>query len=158
MLLDKFGSESALPIERVVVFGRPTLSRQISTLLARTDLERALFVPAPVPWFEPGRRTELILTQWDQLLGFAGRGPEGWLQAWQQAGEQAELALDSELAGTSKETGGRPGAENSPPQAPSMDCSLPEQSGTRPRRTPAASSCLVPPTRSVTLTSLASPQ
>ncbi|ALO65869.1 hypothetical protein AS189_04365 [Arthrobacter alpinus] len=109
MLLDKFGPESALPIERVVVFGRPTLSRQISTLLARTDLERALFVPAPVPWFEPGRRTELILTQWDQLLGFAGRGPDGWLQAWQWAGEQAELALDSELAGTSKDTGGRPG-------------------------------------------------
>lgn len=110
MLLDKFGSESALPIERVVVFGRPTLSRQISTLLARTDLERALFVPTPVPWFEPGRRTELILTQWDQLLGFAGRGPEGWLEAWQQAGERGESALDAIVAGTGKDTVGRPEA------------------------------------------------
>ena len=109
MLLDKFGPESALPIERVVVFGRPTLSRQISALMARTDLERALFVPEPVPWFEPGRRTELILTQWDQLLGFAGRGPEGWLQAWQEAGERGESALDSVVAGTSKDTAGRPG-------------------------------------------------
>ena len=112
LLLEKFGPESAHPIERVVVFGRPTLSRQISNLLARTDLERALFVPAPVPWFEPGRRTELILTQWDQLLGFAGRGPDGWLQAWQQAGEHAEAALDSALTGTGKSasesTGGRP--------------------------------------------------
>lgn len=108
LLLEKFGPESAHPIERVVVFGRPTLSRQISNLLARTDLERALFVPVPVPWFEPGHRTELILTQWDQLLGFAGRGPEGWLQAWQQASEQAESALDSTLSGTGKATGSRP--------------------------------------------------
>ena len=109
LLLDQFGPERMHPIERVVVFGRPTLSRQISNLLARTDLERALFVPVPVPWFEPGRRTELILTQWDQLLGFAGRGPEGWLQAWQQASGHAEAALNSALTGTGKDAGDRPG-------------------------------------------------
>ncbi len=97
LLLEQFGPDSAHPIQRVVLFGRPTLSRQISGLLADTFLERALFLPAPVPWFEAGRRTELILTQWDQLLGFAGRGPEGWLQAWQGASTKAEVALDTAL-------------------------------------------------------------
>ncbi|MDO5752957.1 2-succinyl-5-enolpyruvyl-6-hydroxy-3-cyclohexene-1-carboxylic-acid synthase [Arthrobacter sp.] len=97
LLLEQFGPDSAQPIQRVVLFGRPTLSRQISALLADTSLERALFLPTPVPWFEAGRRTELILTQWDQLMGFAGRGPEGWLQAWQGASAKAEVALDTAL-------------------------------------------------------------
>ncbi|AIY01897.1 2-succinyl-5-enolpyruvyl-6-hydroxy-3-cyclohexene-1-carboxylic-acid synthase [Arthrobacter sp. PAMC 25486] len=99
LLLEQFGPDSAAPIQRVVLFGRPTLSRQISQLLGRNDLERALFLPQPVPWFEAGRRTELVLTQWDQLVGFAGRGPDGWLQAWQQAANQAETALDDVLDG-----------------------------------------------------------
>ncbi len=97
LLLEQFAPSTAQPIERVVLFGRPTLSRQISALLARTDVERALFQPEPVSWFEPGRRTELVLTQWDQLLGFAGYGPDGWLEAWQQAAAVAEQALDGVL-------------------------------------------------------------
>lgn len=101
LLLDWFGPESATPIQRVVLFGRPTLSRQISRLLASPQLERALFLPKPVPWFEAGRRTELILTQWDQLVGFAGHGPDGWLQAWQEVAARAEAALDSVLDGAS---------------------------------------------------------
>ena len=98
LLLEQFGPESATPIQRVVIFGRPTLSRQVSKLLAQTNLERALFLPAPVSWFKAGRRTELILTQWDQLVGFAGHGPEGWLQAWQEAAARAEATLDKLLA------------------------------------------------------------
>lgn len=97
LLVEHFGPASTQPIQRVVVFGRPTLSRQISKLLANTDLERALFVPRPVPWFETGRRKELVLTQWDQLVGFAGHGPEGWLQAWQDAAATAEEGLDEVL-------------------------------------------------------------
>ncbi|MHA7305657.1 2-succinyl-5-enolpyruvyl-6-hydroxy-3-cyclohexene-1-carboxylic-acid synthase [Arthrobacter sp. TMN-49] len=98
LLLESFGPESAHPIQRVVLFGRPTLSREISHLMANTGLERALYLPAPVPWFEPGRRPELILTQWDQLLGFAGCGPAGWLQAWQDAADRAETALEAVLS------------------------------------------------------------
>lgn len=94
LLLDGFGADSLWPIERVVVFGRPTLSRPIAKLLANAELERALYVPRPVAWFEAGRRAELVLTQWDQVVGFAGRGPEGWLTAWQTAAAAAEEALD----------------------------------------------------------------
>ncbi|WP_349361607.1 2-succinyl-5-enolpyruvyl-6-hydroxy-3-cyclohexene-1-carboxylic-acid synthase [Arthrobacter antibioticus] len=95
LLIEAFGPDSTHPIERVVLFGRPTLSRQINALLARTDLERALFIPKPVPWFEAGRRTELMLTQWDQLVGFAGQGPDGWLQVWQEAAALGEKQLDA---------------------------------------------------------------
>ncbi|WP_035750219.1 2-succinyl-5-enolpyruvyl-6-hydroxy-3-cyclohexene-1-carboxylic-acid synthase [Arthrobacter sp. 35W] len=98
LLLEQFGPGSAFPIERVVVFGRPTLSRPVAALLARTDIERALYLPRPVSWFEPGRRPELVLTQWDQLAGFAGHGPDGWLGAWQSAAAKAEAALNGVLA------------------------------------------------------------
>ncbi|ALE07160.1 2-succinyl-5-enolpyruvyl-6-hydroxy-3-cyclohexene-1-carboxylate synthase [Arthrobacter sp. ERGS1:01] len=98
LLLEKFGPDSAQPIERVVVFGRPTLSRPVARLLARTDVERALYLPHPVAWFEAGRRPELVLTQWDQVVGFAGHGPDGWLAAWQEAAGLAEAALDAVLA------------------------------------------------------------
>ncbi|ALV46493.1 2-succinyl-5-enolpyruvyl-6-hydroxy-3-cyclohexene-1-carboxylate synthase [Arthrobacter alpinus] len=111
LLLEKFGPDSAAPIERVVLFGRPTLSRQISGLLANPNLERALFLPKPVPWFEAGRRTELILTQWDQLVGFAGHGPAGWLSAWHQVAATAEAALESVLAGAANNGGELSGPE-----------------------------------------------
>lgn len=111
LMLEQFGPDSVHPIERVVLFGRPTLSRQLSTLLTRTDLERALFLPEPVSWFEPGRRTELILTQWDQLVGFAGQGPTGWLEAWQKAAMQAETAVDGVLAESASTKTGLTGPE-----------------------------------------------
>jgi 2-succinyl-5-enolpyruvyl-6-hydroxy-3-cyclohexene-1-carboxylate synthase len=98
LLLAKFGADSAQPIERVVVFGRPTLSRPVAQLLANSDLERALYLPHPVSWFEAGRRPELVLTQWDQVVGFAGQGPDGWLDAWLDAAARAEAALDTVLA------------------------------------------------------------
>jgi 2-succinyl-5-enolpyruvyl-6-hydroxy-3-cyclohexene-1-carboxylate synthase len=97
LLLEHFGPGSDQPIERVVVFGRPTLSRPVAALLARSDLERALYLPRPVAWFEAGRRPELVLTEWSDLTGFAGNGPEGWLTAWQQAAVAAEQALDDVL-------------------------------------------------------------
>ena len=117
LLLDQFGPDSSQPIQRVVLFGRPTLSRQISGLLADASLERALFLPAAVSWFEAGRRTELILTQWDQLAGFAGRGPDGWLQAWLAASRAQQDPGSNLMLGSSNpvrdvDLGGQPTAEN----------------------------------------------
>ena len=86
ILLDSFGPESAQPIERVVLFGRPTLSRPVSALLARADVPSALYQPVPVAWYEPGRRTELPLDNLGDLADFAGRGSAAWLDAWLLAG------------------------------------------------------------------------
>ena len=111
IVLDAFGPESAQPIERVVLFGRPTLSRPVSALLARADVPSALYQPVPVAWYEPGRRTELPLDNLGDLADFAGRGSAAWLDAWLLAGAAAQHAVDVVLAGAGapRPSGGRCG-------------------------------------------------
>ena len=111
LLLEHFGPESAQPIERVVLFGRPTLSRPVASLLARADVPSALYQPVPVAWYEPGRRTELPLESLADLAEFAGRGPSAWLDAWLLAGSAAQHALDQVLAGETAATGPSVGAQ-----------------------------------------------
>lgn len=98
LLLEHFGTDSGQPIERVVLFGRPTLSRPVSALLARADVPSALYQPVPVAWYEPGRRTELPLETLADLADFAGRGSAAWLDTWLLAGAAAQHALDLVLA------------------------------------------------------------
>ncbi|OUM40199.1 2-succinyl-5-enolpyruvyl-6-hydroxy-3-cyclohexene-1-carboxylic-acid synthase [Arthrobacter sedimenti] len=92
-------------ITRVVTFGRPTLSRPVTALLARADVEHALYLPAPVAWFEEGRRTERIIDTLPDLLEFAGRGEDGWLRSWREAGATADAAVQSLLADEDRITG-----------------------------------------------------
>ncbi|WP_332602746.1 2-succinyl-5-enolpyruvyl-6-hydroxy-3-cyclohexene-1-carboxylic-acid synthase [Arthrobacter sp. S2(2024)] len=97
LMLDNFGPGSALPIERVVVFGRPTLSRPVAALLARNDLPAAMYEPVPVAWYEHGRRREERFDSLAELAGFAGRGSDDWLDAWLLAGAAAQHTLDGVL-------------------------------------------------------------
>ncbi len=92
-------------ITRVVVFGRPTLSRPVAALLARTDIERALYLPEPAAWFEPGRRPERIIDNLPELLEFTGPAAPGWLEAWRSAGAAADAAIATLLAGGEGLTG-----------------------------------------------------
>jgi 2-succinyl-5-enolpyruvyl-6-hydroxy-3-cyclohexene-1-carboxylate synthase len=110
LLLQHFGPTSAQPIERVVLFGRPTLSRPVSALLARADVPSALYQPVPVAWYEAGRRTELPLQSLADLAEFAGRGPSDWLDKWLLAGSAAQHALDGVLAAESAALGPAAGA------------------------------------------------
>ncbi|WP_442863751.1 2-succinyl-5-enolpyruvyl-6-hydroxy-3-cyclohexene-1-carboxylic-acid synthase [Arthrobacter sp. FW306-05-C] len=105
LLLEHFGPGSAQPIERVVLFGRPTLSRPVAALLARADVEPALYQPVPVAWYEPGRRTELPLENLADLADFAGRGAFAWLDTWLLAGSAAQHALDQVLSADAAATG-----------------------------------------------------
>ncbi|THJ66537.1 2-succinyl-5-enolpyruvyl-6-hydroxy-3-cyclohexene-1-carboxylic-acid synthase [Arthrobacter echini] len=93
LLLDELGPR----ITRVIVFGRPTLSRPVTALLARSDVEHALYLPEPVAWFEEGRRPERIIVDLPELLAFASRGEEGWLRTWQEAGARADAAIHALL-------------------------------------------------------------
>ncbi|MCC3293931.1 2-succinyl-5-enolpyruvyl-6-hydroxy-3-cyclohexene-1-carboxylic-acid synthase [Arthrobacter sp. zg-Y411] len=101
LLLPELGPD----IERVVVFGRPTLSRPVAALLARSDVEKALYLPRPVNWFTPGRRSETIITDIPGLLAFAGTGAPGWLERWQTASEAAQSALTNLLETQTELTG-----------------------------------------------------
>jgi 2-succinyl-5-enolpyruvyl-6-hydroxy-3-cyclohexene-1-carboxylate synthase len=89
LLLGHLGGD----IERAVVFGRPTLSRPVAALLARPDVQTALFMPEPVAWFEPGRRRERIISEPTELSTFSGTGPSGWLERWQDAAAAAVPAI-----------------------------------------------------------------
>ena len=92
-------------IERVVLFGRPTLTRPVTALLRRPDVETALFAPEPMPWFEPGRRPERIIADPAELAAFAGQGRPGWLAAWQRASMRAQAALEDVLARRDRDHG-----------------------------------------------------
>lgn len=43
-------------VERVVVFGHPTLSREVPALVQRDDVETIAVAPSGIEWFNPGRR------------------------------------------------------------------------------------------------------
>ena len=101
LLLEELGPE----IERVVVFGRPTLSRPVAALLARGDVEKALYVPRPVNWFMPGRRPETVIADLAGLFDFAGAGTPGWLERWQDASTAGLAAVSSLLEEEREMTG-----------------------------------------------------
>jgi 2-succinyl-5-enolpyruvyl-6-hydroxy-3-cyclohexene-1-carboxylate synthase len=86
-------STLAEEIERVVVFGRPTLSRPVSRLLARNDVELVV-VSAYADWVDPGRAASLVTD--------AVRLPEpenrGWFEAWQEMDLVVRERLDDLLA------------------------------------------------------------
>lgn len=82
-------SRLAAGVERVVVFGRPTLSRPVNALLARADVELVV-VSDRADWVDPGLRMPAV----HDAVEFEPADPE-WLDAWRRA--------DLELAGRIEE-------------------------------------------------------
>jgi 2-succinyl-5-enolpyruvyl-6-hydroxy-3-cyclohexene-1-carboxylate synthase len=81
------------------MYGRPTLSRPVTQLLSRSDVELVVVSRRP-DWPDPGRRAALVVPA--VRVGPAGgasvEGPEcedpEWLTAWQVAGAAAATAID----------------------------------------------------------------
>lgn len=69
-------------IERVIVTGHPTLTRPVSRLISRADIEVIAVADDPVPTNLSGRAQ--ILPVMPRLAG-----DEQWLAAWQEAGQGA---------------------------------------------------------------------
>ncbi|MEO9324387.1 thiamine pyrophosphate-binding protein [Nocardioides sp. C4-1] len=80
-------------IDRVVVHGRPTLSRPVSRLLGRADVE-VHSVPAPGAWNQ--RPYEVASTA--PAYTADGAGDPGWLDAWREADRAVSRRLDRLLA------------------------------------------------------------
>jgi 2-succinyl-5-enolpyruvyl-6-hydroxy-3-cyclohexene-1-carboxylate synthase len=87
-------SELASEIERVLVFGHPTLSRPISNLLAREDVEVVVVAPTGL-WPDAGRRATSVVTG----LEVTGADATDWLARWQHADELARTSIEKVLAG-----------------------------------------------------------
>lgn len=90
-------------IERIVLFGHPTLSRPIAALLDHTEIPSVLYTPVEPAWYSPGRRPETPLATLAELATFAGNGwqaydssGQSWFAAWNKAGKarHAELLHD----------------------------------------------------------------
>ncbi|HEX5332857.1 MAG TPA: 2-succinyl-5-enolpyruvyl-6-hydroxy-3-cyclohexene-1-carboxylic-acid synthase [Cellulomonas sp.] len=88
-------------VRRVLVLGRPTLSRPVTTLLAREDVEVVVIAPRGADWPDATRSAVQVLAEVPaRLLGpSAGERPlsGAWLDAWVAAGSAALAAVDGVL-------------------------------------------------------------
>ena len=92
VLLD---SSLAEDVERVVVFGHPTLSRPVLSLLGRDDIELIMVSPTP-EWIDPQRRANLVAdaVEFESVDG-------DWLPRWCEADRLVRSELDFLLSGQS---------------------------------------------------------
>lgn len=80
-------------VERVVVFGRPTLSRPVTQLLARPDLVLVVVGRGAHLAGAPGRAAQSVPGR----VGVDSREDGGWLDAWRHAGREAAEAIEAVL-------------------------------------------------------------
>jgi len=89
-------------IERVVVFGHPTLSREVPALIARPGVETIVVSPEGSEWYNPGHAvatfTRAVNPSAASVAEAGSRPAREWLGRWVVAGRQLREALDqSEL-------------------------------------------------------------
>ncbi len=86
----------AAEVERVVVVGHPTLSRPVSQLLARPDVELVV-VTSYAEWPDPGRAAARVVE--DVALPAPGAVERDWFARWRAAEQRTRARLDRLLAG-----------------------------------------------------------
>ena len=89
--------ELADRIDAVVLLGRPTLSRPVSALLARTDVDLTVIAPQGLDWPDAGRSADRVLPAVPDSW-WSGVGDPQWLAEWQRADALANRALGDVLA------------------------------------------------------------
>ena len=90
-------------VEHVVVFGRPTLSRPVQRLLARSDVVVTVVAPGGGPWPDAARNAERVVPalaeRWSSPAALAGArdaGSDGtFLARWQAAGRAAADVVEA---------------------------------------------------------------
>ncbi|GAB3761615.1 2-succinyl-5-enolpyruvyl-6-hydroxy-3-cyclohexene-1-carboxylate synthase [Nocardioides ginsengisegetis] len=87
-------TDLAAQVERVVVLGHPTLSRPVSRLLAREDVE-VVAAPALGVWAERPFRVDAVL----ESIEVDEADDPAWLDAWREADRSVARQLDALLAG-----------------------------------------------------------
>lgn len=89
------GTELADRVERVVVFGHPTLSRPVARLLARDDIT-IIAAGARGVW---ARRTHRVDRTVSTTLHPEGTGDPEWLREWREADRSLSRQVDALLSG-----------------------------------------------------------
>lgn len=81
-------------VERVIVTGHPTLSRPVTRLISRADIE-VISVRGPGGiCTDPGRVARVI----ERLPSVAAADSDGWFEEWKSADEQMSKAVDDLVA------------------------------------------------------------
>jgi len=83
-------------VQRVVVLGHPTLSRPVSRLLARDDVE-VVAVATTGRWTDPGHRAVQVARE---VIADEDPGAGEWTRAWHEADAAALAAVHRVLAAT----------------------------------------------------------
>jgi 2-succinyl-5-enolpyruvyl-6-hydroxy-3-cyclohexene-1-carboxylate synthase len=83
----------AARVQRVVVFGHPTLSRPVGRLLARDDVE-LVAVTGPSGWSDPGRHVSRVV----HAVTTTPMPPDAWTEEWRSRDENLSQRLDALLA------------------------------------------------------------
>lgn len=84
-------------VRRVVVAGRPTLSRPVHGLLGRADVEVVVLAPGGAPWPDAARSADVILPAVPNRWLGGTPGPSAHLDRWRQASVQAAGAIEASL-------------------------------------------------------------
>ncbi|WP_104162858.1 2-succinyl-5-enolpyruvyl-6-hydroxy-3-cyclohexene-1-carboxylic-acid synthase [Cryobacterium sp. N22] len=108
-------------VQRVIVFGHPTLSREIPALVLRDDVETIVVAPAGLEWYNPGHRVARFVravAATDEAIVVAGtREARAWAGRWVMA-SRSILAQDTELDAPAFNTHGLSKAEFAAMKAP----------------------------------------
>lgn len=98
-------------VRRVVVLGRPTLTRPVQRLLARDDVDVVVVAPTGATWPDAARSANEVLLEPPTRMRNGRMGsPTGWLEQWQQADAVASAAIDGVLDPPTREHRKRAGA------------------------------------------------
>lgn len=85
-------------VRRVVLLGRPTLSRPVQRLLGRPDVEVVVIAPSGADWADAARGADQVLLEPPSRMRTGRLGsPAGWLEAWQAADAAAAASIDAVL-------------------------------------------------------------
>jgi 2-succinyl-5-enolpyruvyl-6-hydroxy-3-cyclohexene-1-carboxylate synthase len=89
------GAGLADRIDRVVVYGHPTLSRAVTALLSRPDVELVVVAPRGLPWPDVGNRAARVVP----AARVAQRDDATWLDDWRAADVAVGRRVDALLDG-----------------------------------------------------------
>lgn len=86
-------------IERAIVFGHPTLSREVPALIQRAAVETIVVAPSGLEWYNPGHRVSTFaraVTLDDASVADAGTSEaREWVGRWVMASRQTRDQLDA---------------------------------------------------------------
>ncbi|TAM68165.1 MAG: 2-succinyl-5-enolpyruvyl-6-hydroxy-3-cyclohexene-1-carboxylic-acid synthase [Microbacteriaceae bacterium] len=96
-------------VERAIVFGHPTLSREIPALLSRDDVEAIVVAPHGEEFYNPGRRARAVAAvTLDAAIDPSARAAREWVGRWVVASRrlaEASLVGDATHAAPDVEAG-----------------------------------------------------